>query len=232
MYLENREAVGEQLKNEMKEKLKDPAYLPSRADVKLAFGNKWTEEWHRYFFNNTRSEFELLTKEFVNALRDYLVQRLKELKISEDQPIKILEVGAGRGRLAHFLQSALEEAAPGRFSIIATDSGKDARTRQVDFPVVKVDLEKSLAQYQPDVVLSSWMPPHVDWTPMFRKQPTVKEYLLIGDWEICGSKSTLGNYKDFSQEKLASISQTQICRTDQPDTEESHSSTISFRRNK
>jgi hypothetical protein len=87
---------------------------------------------------------------------------------------RVLEVGAGRGFLAAWLQSAWPEG-----QVVAQDDGswKIAPWH----PVVTMPLEEALHTVAPDGVISSWMPYGVDWTPVFRATPSVRGYLLIGE---------------------------------------------------
>lgn len=70
--------------------------------------------------------------------------------------LTIVEVGAGNGKLSHFLQQALDEVAPGKIKIIATDNGFQKR-EQVFGTIEKLDAQ-TIDVLKPDIVLCSWMP--------------------------------------------------------------------------
>jgi len=102
---------------------------------------------------------------------------------NKKQIIKILEVGAGNGRLSYFLKQALEKKIPGKFSIVATDSLGRSLIKQ-DFAVEKKDAIFAVKENEPDIVIASfvsWMEnPENDWTPNSQDVPYIKEYILIG----------------------------------------------------
>mmetsp|Transcript_35491 Transcript_35491/g.118687 ORF Transcript_35491/g.118687 Transcript_35491/m.118687 type:complete len:205 (-) Transcript_35491:81-695(-) len=95
----------------------------------------------------------------------------------------VLEVGAGNGRLAHFLNRDGEPLA-GR--VIATDalagrgfigSFGDA---SVIAPPQQLSHDEAVATHAPAVVVSSWMPEE-DWTAVWRAQPSVRAYVMLGE---------------------------------------------------
>jgi hypothetical protein len=110
-------------------------------------------------------------------------------------PLRVLEVGAGDGRLAHHLQAALRAAAPPggapAVELFATDS--DARGLRGGSPcgaLVEVAACDAalLARVAPHLVLACWHPFGCDWTACFRAAPSVREYVLVGEADdgICG----------------------------------------------
>jgi hypothetical protein len=117
--------------------------------------------------------YDLFTQEYVEAL----AQHLKGRKL-------VLEVGAGSGRLAHLLRRRLGSTT----EVVATDSGGWSRMKghRPTYPVAKCDYNTALSIYEPDVVITSWMPMNQDWTTAFRQKPSVEEYILIGNPESCG----------------------------------------------
>jgi hypothetical protein len=137
---------------------------------------------------------------------------------NQKQPIKILEVGAGNGRLSYFLEQSLEKKVPGKFSIIATDSfGWSSITK--DFDVQKKDAITAVKEIEPDIVIASfvsWMDnPENDRTPNSLNTPNIKEYILIGPegpgWEHRGHKTPQG----FMKKSLNKITETQTCLHDE-----------------
>jgi len=117
--------------------------------------------------------YDLFTDEYVQGLADHLKGRRL-----------VLEVGAGSGRLSHLLRKKLGS----KTEVIATDSGSWSRMRghRAKYSVVKCDYESALSVYEPDVILTSWMPMNQDWTSLFRKKKSCEEYILIGNPESCG----------------------------------------------
>ena len=228
--------------------LRDPNFLPTRKQLKKIFGNWGQEDWPKWFelcFNEKEPIYEFWTEEYIGAFADYLRGRVEEYCI-------ILEVGAGDGRLSHFLKQKLGKRA-NKIKVIATDSGEYGIKPQ--FPVEKLTHTKALEKYKPEIVICSWMPYKVDFTADFRKCPSVMEYILIGDaddgcgdpwktWGLPPIESLYDPSKEceippyerdgFERKNLYDLSRLQICRTDLPGSlnffQLSHSSTVSFRR--
>ena len=235
--------IPEQIRERM---LKEPEYLPSHGDIRIAFPTQ--KEWSDY---RVEVDFhELLNKEFLAALSDYLAKRITAYGGTKEHPVVILEAGAGDGRLTHFLCQGLEERTKGKFRIVAVDIGE--WIPNPPFPVENIDYKEALKEHKPAIVICSWMRPRTDWTADFRGQKSVKEYILIGekyggasgrDWETWGVKLNVDSggpierletapYKvdGFESFDLEDISQHQIACTDYPPLEHEHSHTVSFRR--
>lgn len=203
------------------EKLDDPRYLFSLEELQeyqRQFRGRESSEWSAWLAfagGNLRKEKiplrEILTKEYITSLADYLAKRVGD----ESTPVSksgassvVLEVGAGDGRLTHFLNQELEKKTKGKERVVATDTLYwETRTKVLErdivlveqakpaFPVEKLDYQNALAKYKPDIVICSWMPPGEDWTWAFRKLDNVAEYILIGppddnvtgkEWETWG----------------------------------------------
>ncbi|MBP6881445.1 MAG: hypothetical protein KBC35_02360 [Candidatus Pacebacteria bacterium] len=243
--------LDHQIKEEgLRERFNDPNFLPSRQDVIDTFGTKGGMLWTRFNFNKENPVYELLTREYVDSLTDEFAQLFGDIYIEEQRPVVILEVGAGNGRLAHFLQENLDEKAPGMFKIIATDSGEWSIAS--DFPVEQIDHTEALQKYKPDIVLQSWMSQDADLSKDFRKCDSVRAYVLIGDTMCTGNPwETWGNsfyepekendpipYEEDGYERtnIDELRLSQLCRTDFPNqmTNEpySHSGTVIFSRKK
>lgn len=234
--------------DELIQKFNDPSYLPRHEDIEKAFkdDSKLYEKWFKFCFNKEKPVFELINREFIEALGDYLIKRAKELSDnSHDETIVILEVGAGSGRLTHFLKENIEKKATGtKIKFIATDSG-DLGIKSI-YPVEdQVKYQDAIKKYDPKIILVSWMPFEEDWTKDFRDSKSVEEYILIGEanggccgdkWKTWGCQSYFDNDKKspyeeegFAKNKLDDISRHQICRADDPG-KYGCSSTVSFRR--
>jgi hypothetical protein len=172
--------------------LTQPDRLPRRQEIV----DKFTERYSGLDeFRGNSGIFEILNREYVNALADYLQQRADEMYPAK--PITVLEVGAGTGRLSHFLHEAIQKKKTGpdsQINIVATnkDSGSNV---SVETPqgVEDLDYREALLKYKPDIVISSWMP-FQDWTGAMRSTPSVQEYILIGEPDSTGDEwLTLGN---------------------------------------
>ncbi len=223
------------------EDFNNPNFLPTHTQI-LEFFQTDTQ-WRDFCFNRANPVFEFLNQEYIDALGVYLESRVSEYQTDPNQPIRILEVGAGNGRLSHFLQMKLEQIAPGKTQIYAADSGE--WNLSTDFPVEQIDHNQALAKYNPDIVIFSWMPYESDYTKDFRSYASVREYILIGEtdhgccghvWETWGEKWDFEDHdqkpyqKDsFERFDLQDLGRLQICRTDQL-LDWRHSKTVSFRR--
>ncbi|MBI96316.1 hypothetical protein CL656_04150 [bacterium] len=170
-------------------RLKNPRYLASVDEIKYAFENSENpqQEWDAFIHRKKDIIYEFINKEYLNDLSNYLVENYKENK-----KIKILEVGAGNGKLTYHLRKLLEEKNPEKFKIKATDLGEwEIETL---YEVEKVDLEEAIKKHKPNVIICSWMPFKQDFTEIFRKYKNVQEYILIGDPDVCGDQwKTYGN---------------------------------------
>ena len=259
---------------EMREVLKNPGYLPTHEEISYAFtgksdtvdkmkieterssdhyhddGNPWHEfldeesSFYEFCYDEKNPTFEFLNEEYLNDLTNYLIQRIGDLNTS-GEPVAILEIGAGNGRLTHFLKKKLESKIPGKFNIVASDSGHwELKT---EFPVEKIEHKDALKKHKPSIAIFSWMPYRADYTPDFRATESIDEYILIGEsdggccgnndttwdkyFEPDGTKPTLKNAA-FIRYDLDDVSKNQLCRTDALGLFGGHSRTVSFRREK
>lgn len=230
---------------ELKERMLDPAYLPTQSEIREAF--KTDDEWDDFCQSRENPIYEFLNEEFIDKLSDYLSVRCAEQ--TGERPIVILEAGAGNGRLSHFLREKLEKKIPGKFELHATDSGEwELKTA---FPVEQLDHKTALERYKPDMVIYSWMPYNEDMTADFRAVESVREYILIGEHGGCCGQPWLtwgldiwpdyGDGSDgkeiapfekdgFEEVTIKPVSEEQMCRTDSPAHGFWHSVTVSFRR--
>jgi len=196
--------------SEMLEKIKDPSFLPTHQDLETCFGPQNKDEYEKlpkdvqhmlniayrkymsYSVVERSDVFDFLNVEFINAIGNYLKLRALELGATPNQPITILETGAGNGRLTHFLTEYFTKNASDLIKIFAVDSG-ESRYKSV-FPVEKLDHKQGLEKYSPSIVIWSWMPKIKDFTDDFRACSSVQEYLLLGPTVCCGLPwETYGN---------------------------------------
>ena len=246
--------IEERTVEETRELLKDPNHLATHAEVNKAFPpdpeQLFSQEWHNFCFDKDNLCYELLNEEHLESLSDYLVERMNSIGASIEKPVTILEIGAGNGRLSHFLEEKLDRKAFGKAKVVATDSGEwGLRT---NFPVEQLEHKQALEEYNPDIVICSWMPYLKDFTADFRATSSVKEYILVGEtddgcsgheWHTWGNdwdnehsnKGDLKPYEEdgFERADLEEISDKQICRMDLLGSKllyKRHSRTVSFRR--
>lgn len=227
------------------EKLYDLAYLPAHEELTEALktiknGSGWVKFTDHYI------GMELLNKEFIRALSDHIVLALGLENDQDGRVFTVLEVGAGNGRLAHFVKQELDLRFPNKVKVIASDSGEYGY--ESIFPVEKLDCEAALEKYKPQMVICAWMTPDQDFSKVFRADPSVKEYLLIGEPGGYGSQEMFeddrGKYgtpsyqKDgFSKTFLNEVEKYQVCVNDSPSASSQgsqffHSDTLAYRREK
>jgi hypothetical protein len=236
---------------ELRQKLNDPKYLPSLAELRDVFPiadmnkifateaekKRQNERWERYVGDDRFMKREIITKEYIKKLGDYLIGRAAD----GDSAI-ILELGAGDGRLAHFLREYFISAGQTTIQYFAVDNQSGARGEEESggeppvFLVEETDVAEALKKYSPKIVIAAWMPIGTDWTKQIRDTKSVEEYILIGHPydEVCGSRwDTWGIDKNnlhagiaapyendgFSLNELKAISKDQlsfIARSDHP----------------
>jgi len=100
-----------------------------------------------------------------------------------------LEIGAGDGTLARFLQDR-------GVKLTATDN--HAWSHAVKYPhwVLKLDAAAALAAYAPEVVICSWPPSQNDFERRVFDAPSVQLYIVIGSRHRIAS----GNWKDYARQ--------------------------------
>ena len=89
----------------LREKVSDPGYLPRFEEVAKAFPSETRKLDDASEFNNFCLEndiYEYYNREFLDSLGSYLQKRCTDIRIN-GKPITILEVGAGKGQLTHWL---------------------------------------------------------------------------------------------------------------------------------
>ena len=63
---------------ELRNKLKDPSFLPHHDDVAKMFESN--EEWSDYCFNKEHPVYEFLNQEYIRALAKYLSDRIDAIQ--------------------------------------------------------------------------------------------------------------------------------------------------------
>lgn len=176
--------------------LSDPLYLPTLAELKIAFPLSesyptdstefpWVSPSYGKFQTQLYN-FQVYTQEFIASLATYLSERITLSYQATGQTVLLLEVGAGDGRLTHFLKPKLTDLiSAGQLVCRAVDTKEweDNNQTNTSSEVEKLDYATALTQApeQPTIVLSCWMTCFGEWTADFRRAPQVFEYLLIGD---------------------------------------------------
>jgi hypothetical protein len=193
------ESTLEDESKRLQEDLKDPNYLPSYKKVKPII-DRFTDKRGNWLLSETEGKdlnqfmrdehiYEIFTEEYINGLSEYLKTRIETLSKTE-KIHTILEVGAGNGKLTHLLTERLRDLiAEKNIKLIATDSG-DWKVTNSFQSVEPLGVKDALAKYHPEIVISSWMPPQIDWAADFRNNDSVQEYILIGPTGPTGSDDT------------------------------------------
>lgn len=152
----------------------------------------------------------------IRELSLYFVDRISSLIARQDAevPIPIVEVGAGTGRLSYFLRQSIDRLLPGCAQFHPIDSGEDGIISLAETDIL--DAAQAMDTYQPSLVICSWMAPKVDLTPIFRGNPSVREYILLGEKACCGKYPETWSAKDgFTAIDLVGIQKHQIGSMDQ-----------------
>lgn len=143
--------------------------------------------------------FQFWTKEYVDGLAEYIKKTFPNAKV--------VEVGAGSGELTKCL---VERG----INCIATDDFTWKLTKYHE--VNKGSYKQAIRKYKPDVVLSSWMPYTEDWTWYFRKSPSVKGYIVIGEGSggCCGDDGTHQDWPGWEHTERLPFDLYNLCRSD------------------
>jgi len=222
-----------------------------------------TDVFWRFCADRRFPQYEVLTREFLAALGAALAAHISLFVAAALLPphsadtATVVEVGAGSGRLAHFLSAELaarEAQLPGRVRVRVVATDDMSERVPVQFPVERCSAQQAVERMSPLIVIAQWMPLGEDWTECFRKCPTLQEYLLIGPPEVTGhvsktwavrhshtvlspqqSHGCVGcvspkqDFEGWERTELPEVGMWQICRCDSRDSI-GHSTTTCFRR--
>src|SRR3989338_3888823 len=161
--------------------------------------------------------FQLWTKEFIEMFSHYLLASVT------DKNACILDVGAGNGALTHWLRKK-------GMNVIAVDNKSWLKRLErpeiahrlkfniLPFPdwVLDMNFKKAIDIYQPEIIISSWMPSQDDWSYDFRACPSVKEYILIGEPAVdnyldkCGEKETWQEHRGWTRTNLKDLDEVSL----------------------
>ncbi len=148
--------------------------------------------------------YQLPSVEFVHKLSD---------KIRDIGAKNILEVGAGRGTICKYVSKILDQ------QIILTDSyywwKNREYTKNIEHTnVLKKTYIEAIEQFEPDLIIASWIPFGECWTKDFRKYPFVKGYILIGEGAGCATGSEEDWRVDWNMKHWNDVAKYGICKTD------------------
>lgn len=184
------------------------AELAQRFDFSSGIKNETGRESWYAFCTRFHKIYEYPTAEYVAALSGYLIERAVAISELVDEPVRILEVGAGEGRLTFLLAETFRQL--GASAIFrATDDLSWPRTilrRQDDQVTEAISLTDRLGcaeavkDEKPHIVIAAWVPgpirPNIgatrDWTKDFRACSETQEYILIGPIEGHGHPEAWG----------------------------------------
>lgn len=192
-------------------RLCDPFYLPSLDEVTDAFTFRRPAgsssptpmtDWKMFLYGPLPySIYECFTREHIGRLSDYLSKKVTELGAAGNFPITILDTCAGNGRLPYFLKQGLNELIDQeKYRLIAVDNGswEYMDPQEPIYDVEKMDYRLAVQEFQPDIVVASWIPSSFayerngsraekpsDWLTFFRQSASIAEHVIIGRpyWE-------------------------------------------------
>ena len=131
--------------------------------------------------------YEFYTSDYIAALAEYIHSR------NPNGDAKIIEVGAGSGRLSFLLNREMKKRGAA-CRIIASDPilepapGQRAAVHYRD--VEQLTYQEAIRKHRPSIVICAWMPMDQDWTKDFRSMcdGCVQEYILVGEADVgnCG----------------------------------------------
>jgi len=165
------------------------------------------------------------TLELVRALCDWLCV----VAVSAQRPLRVLEVGAGDGALAHHLQIALE-ARHAPITIVATDSMSRGLHPVPGAHISCRDATEAVTEHEPQIVLCAFMPLGMDWTRSFRACESVEAYLLLGETDdgCCGRPWATWGYLCDGDDDAAqlSVSSTSGSESDELDNDQAQKQVV------
>lgn len=227
------------------ERLSDPTYLPSYAELSR-LGEHAEEGFRRLIgdplvhgFTYGYRRFEIFTQEYIAGLTDLILAERDRQGISGG--FGVLETGAGDGNLSYFLKQELARRQEGGVFVICTDSGDLGIEPIVPDHLEFIEAGQAVHIFNPNLVVQSWMSGRLDLTSAFRSNESVGSYVLIGEadtsfsgmkWETWGlgerpSKPAPYRKDGFDKERVEIAPQ---LNWNSLDTHEIPSSTHVFRR--
>lgn len=148
-------------------------------------GHTWA--WHCQM---EAGVYEYPTVELVRGLGAYLARQVVEIgNVVGKEPIRILEVAAGRGLLSKLLTQVLEEKGA-NCTVHAVDDGSTEYWHSGESFSEIMDFKRALDEYKPHIILGAWLPESSKrrekqhWTHNFRQHPTTQLYVLVGPIDL------------------------------------------------
>lgn len=228
------ELWSQRMSSELREKLKDPLYLPSKAEVMKI--EDFTEYSHEL------GEHEILNKEYIQALARHIRFVARRIPRKEGEPFRVVEVGAGSGRLTYFLSKEFKRTDYGDMpsvEAIATTRAPKERASKDDVPDMPVLApvefllaNEAIEKYHPSLVIAAW-PTLDDLDRLVANEPSVKELILIGLDEACHIRKDESGWPaipGFSQRDLTDAERVQTSRMDRRQSARTESSTHLYQR--
>lgn len=186
-------------------------YLPSLEDL-----NKLPKLWNGNFddfihHNPLWTPFQVINKEFIDWLSNEIINKIN--KINKEK-ITILEVGAWNGRLSYFLSKEINILQNKKKvdSIITDDYSwfnKDDENpyfymKKIDsIKIENYNYEEAIDKFQPDIIISSWMPLNEDWTKKFRESESVENFILIWTYIDCWTVESWDECDNFEWQEIS-----------------------------
>lgn len=187
---------------------RNPEYLPNLTDIE-EIPNEWN--WCKSDFvhhNPLWTPFQILNEDFIKWLSYEIIKIIDSIK---NKDITILEVWAWNWRLSYFLKKEINIENTKRNVIqIATDDFSWIEKNDPYLYVKSIkwislencNVEDSIKNYKPSIVISSWMPHNEDWTEVFRKNNHIDAFILIWNPDECWTDKTWKNCNNFKWEEL------------------------------
>ncbi len=179
-------------------KIKDFDIKKIKGDVKMRGPFDFFDWAHRHMV------YQIPNIEFISELSN----NIKNINAET-----ILEVGAGRGIICRHVNNFLDK------KIILTDSYDWIEKHEYKQNIKHSDVLKrtyieAIEEFEPDLIIASWIPYNEYWTKDFRKCPFVKGYILIGE----GIGGATGSEEDWNTDwkihHWGNVRKYGICKTD------------------
>ena len=135
------------------------------------------------FLPRPDSIYEYPSVEYADALANYIAERSQAMNLDRGERLRILEAGAGEGRLSFLLDEALEGIGVECDVLPVDDFSWHTHVKGGGFSIAsEQDTIDALADFRPHLAITAWAPGNMfsKWTSAFRDDPGVAEYLFIG----------------------------------------------------
>lgn len=140
--------------SEYLQKLEDPLYLPSRDEISLECIKWLSRILQRYDRKSWKIWYEIITKDLIEWLSKHLGAHA-----TWETAIKIVEVWAGNGKLARFLNASLQKSYPHVFDYHAVDN-QDEDWSNISPIVENMAMQEAVDTYKPQIIIASRLKMH------------------------------------------------------------------------